>query len=964
MRLIKFNLRGFGQFKNYPFEFDPKKSLHFIYGENESGKTTFTRAYMALLFGIEKKTTDTYLTSTDHLFLEGLFETKSGKYHQVIRQHKLSKKLNFELKSLFPHLTKTQYGENFILNDQTLLSGSKDLIAYLKNFDLNLFHNATGLHQIKSVIKKLGLRAEGLFKSKGTKPLINQNYFGFTGLCESQKGMQLTYQDYEDIRAGLQSLETEKNTYQQKIERLLLKEKVIGLPCALCDALKDLQQVKQKIKDLDGQLASFDHCSTIDPKDWNPIKEELQNFLKVYLIETSHLSSSKEQARQFEKHIVDLKSKLDNTAQVEGLDQLKELFSTLKMHIGLEEEEKQKGEVTSRTRRKIEKRLTTLNLSFSSFSKCLEMVFPSRSDLDGLSESHYSISHLHKELSSKREELKKQNLDISIDSQKIAKQASFNLESYQTTKKERIHIGLQTLKDWSSNSSEVSFNLVQKYQSLVNNESGFTDLVLKESDAFVHYKELEQFKKKSDIETERLNELELKLRRQKDLMAKTLSLYRKKWGLEALSYSQLKDICAEVPVLQNTIKSFLSNSEELKSISSEISRIKKLLKEKMSAESCCKRSLRELFDDLQKKILQMTRDTQVYEEIVNKLGESERHLQLSHKSSLTRMNSFEELSKKWRHFLDRVNLSLNLDEPSIRSFLQKFECFIQRSIQKTHLKEDVLDEKNKHVKQLYKQMSEKNWEEWNQESWTKLLHPSFVEKESFVDLEVFRVDLESIRLKINREFSQLRDQLSEVDQKLGRLQFQKSSMNKKSSQKEIEALLQDHLFHLESHIENYLTAKLSEHLLKSMVRGYQDQYQEPLLEKVSQNFSDLTSGRYERVKLNILDQESYLTCTSKSGEVPVNKLSHGTRDQLFLSLKLALIEQMQDGQEPMPILLDDILVQFDEPRALQALEVLKNLSKKSQIIFLTHHRHILELAEKGISKEDYQVHALKDSISV
>jgi len=63
-----------------------------------------------------------------------------------------------------------------------------------------------------------------------------------------------------------------------------------------------------------------------------------------------------------------------------------------------------------------------------------------------------------------------------------------------------------------------------------------------------------------------------------------------------------------------------------------------------------------------------------------------------------------------------------------------------------------------------------------------------------------------------------------------------SSMNKQTSQKEIEALLQDDLFHLESHIENYLTAKLSQHLLKKMVRVYQDQNQEPLLEKISKKF--------------------------------------------------------------------------------------------------------------------------------
>lgn len=961
MRLIKFNLRAFGQFKDFPLEFDPNKSLHFIYGENESGKTTFTRAYLALLFGIEKHTGDTYLTSKDHLFLEGLFEAKCGKYHQIIREHKLSKKLNSELKSLFPQLTKTQYGENFILNDQTLLSGSKDLIAYLKNFDLNLFHNATGLHQVKGAIKKFEVKAESLFKSKGTKPLINQDYLGFTNLYESQRGMILTYQDYENIRVALESLETEKKVYLQKMETLFSKDKILDLPSSLCATLRDLDHVKEKIKHLDTQLSLFDQCSTVDPKDWNQVKGDLQNFLKSYLIETSHLASLKEEAKKFESEILDLKSKLKNTALVEGLDQLKDIFSSLRIHIGLEEEEKQKSEAASRTEREIEQRLNTLNLSFSSLRECLKMILPSSSDLEGLSESHYLISHLEKELLLKRGEFKKQNQEIEIGSLKLSKRVSFDIVGYQTNKKERIDLGMQTIRDWSSNSSEKSLKLVQKYHSLVNMESGFTDLIIKESDAFVQYKVLEQLKKKAKLEREYLRELELKVNSQKGRMLETLSFYKNKWGLDELAYSQLKDICAEVPILQNTIKAFLIKSEELKNIRLEISRVKELLKETLPAESCNKRSLRELLDVLQKNIDKLNSIAQAREKLVNKLGESERHLQLTQKSSLMRMNSFSELSSEWAHFLTQNNLSLNLDEPSIRSFLQKFETFIQHSVQKDQLQLEVLRQKNKDVKQLYKQMYDCNWEEWNQERWAKILDPSFIEKGNFSDLEVFREDLKAIREKINQELSRLRDQISEVDQKLGRLQFQKSSMNKKSSQKGIELLLQDNLYYLESHIESYLIAKLSEHLLKTMVRTYQDEHQEPLLARVTQNFSDLTAGRYERVKLNILDQESYLTCTSKKGEVPVNQLSQGTRDQLYLSLKLALIEQMLEGQEPLPILLDDILVQFDEARAVKALEVLKNLSKKSQIIFLTHHRHILDLAEKGISKEDYQVHFLRDS---
>jgi len=155
-------------------------------------------------------------------------------------------------------------------------------------------------------------------------------------------------------------------------------------------------------------------------------------------------------------------------------------------------------------------------------------------------------------------------------------------------------------------------------------------------------------------------------------MSETLSLYKKKWGIEELTYSQFKDVCAEVPAIHNTIRTFLLNCEELKGMGSEISRIKNELKEKLPTGSFLKWSLKEHFDDLEKMILKMTRETQAREELVNTLGEVERNLQISNKSILIRMNSIEELSKKWACFLKETKLSLNLDEPSIHTFLQNF----------------------------------------------------------------------------------------------------------------------------------------------------------------------------------------------------------------------------------------------------------------------------------------------------
>jgi uncharacterized protein YhaN len=60
------------------------------------------------------------------------------------------------------------------------------------------------------------------------------------------------------------------------------------------------------------------------------------------------------------------------------------------------------------------------------------------------------------------------------------------------------------------------------------------------------------------------------------------------------------------------------------------------------------------------------------------------------------------------------------------------------------------------------------------------------------------------------------------------------------------------------------------------------------------------------------------------------------------------LEEYLANNEPMPFIVDDILIRFDDFRAAAALAALADLSRRTQIIFFTHHRHLVELAEKQV----------------
>ncbi len=73
------------------------------------------------------------------------------------------------------------------------------------------------------------------------------------------------------------------------------------------------------------------------------------------------------------------------------------------------------------------------------------------------------------------------------------------------------------------------------------------------------------------------------------------------------------------------------------------------------------------------------------------------------------------------------------------------------------------------------------------------------------------------------------------------------------------------------------------------------------------------------------------------------QLSEGTRDQLYLALRMVALEYHAAHAPPLPFIADDILQTFDDSRAVAALHALLDMSRHTQIIILTHHQHLAAL---------------------
>ncbi len=146
----------------------------------------------------------------------------------------------------------------------------------------------------------------------------------------------------------------------------------------------------------------------------------------------------------------------------------------------------------------------------------------------------------------------------------------------------------------------------------------------------------------------------------------------------------------------------------------------------------------------------------------------------------------------------------------------------------------------------------------------------------------------------------------------------------------------------------YLRTRLAAMLLARKMEAFRKENQDPLLARTGEHFRRLTLDRYEGLRVAFdRDTPIIVGYTPAQSELGVAAMSDGTADQLFLALRLAAIEQYVSKGVSLPLFFDDILIQFDDDRARAALSILSELASMTQVLFFTHHRHLLDLA-KGL----------------
>lgn len=149
---------------------------------------------------------------------------------------------------------------------------------------------------------------------------------------------------------------------------------------------------------------------------------------------------------------------------------------------------------------------------------------------------------------------------------------------------------------------------------------------------------------------------------------------------------------------------------------------------------------------------------------------------------------------------------------------------------------------------------------------------------------------------------------------------------------------------LKSALEEWLTLMYTEELLTRAQTIYESGRQPQIMKMANEFLKDMTMGKYS---LHMADNGKDIFIEDSTHAVKNEKIwSSGTGDQVFLAIRLAMALSFGEQIEPLPIVLDDIFVRFDEKRQRETLRFLMELGKKQQIFLFTCHERTMHIAEE------------------
>lgn len=157
-----------------------------------------------------------------------------------------------------------------------------------------------------------------------------------------------------------------------------------------------------------------------------------------------------------------------------------------------------------------------------------------------------------------------------------------------------------------------------------------------------------------------------------------------------------------------------------------------------------------------------------------------------------------------------------------------------------------------------------------------------------------------------------------------------------------------------------IRSRLAHALLKEAVRRFKERSQAPMLKSASSYFTQITGGEFDGLFNDDSQAKPVIAARRPNSEkVSVEAMSEGTRDQLYLALRMAALKLQRDRGVDLPVILDDVLMASDDHRASCIFKALAEFSGSGQVIVFTHHQHLCDVARQSVHQDTLAVVELR-----
>lgn len=204
-------------------------------------------------------------------------------------------------------------------------------------------------------------------------------------------------------------------------------------------------------------------------------------------------------------------------------------------------------------------------------------------------------------------------------------------------------------------------------------------------------------------------------------------------------------------------------------------------------------------------------------------------------------------------------------------------------------------------------------------------------------VDSLRIDLNSLRTaqeEAQNDYRKAEDAVEAVggDDAVARLEEQRQTL----------------LLEIEDGARRHLRQRLGLLAVDAALRNYRDTHRSGMLERASEAFRIMSRDRYSGLAAQPDGtREVLVALAAGGGSKQADQLSDGTRAQLYLALRVAGYHEFARNNGPVPFIADDIMESFDDDRTAEAFGLLAEMSKTGQVIYLTHHAHLCDIARNA-----------------